>query len=325
MKKNTVVIVALLVCTLFMCSCAQLAEIFSPGDKIPPDGTRPENSLQTEKYNPAYISALVQTKTANPVIGLFADDFDLDGKYEAYVLTCSELIPEGTLHSGGMSLWFVKNDKVTELIPESNLTITPEIWKFSDKKLFSIDAYVGTNVSTSVFFVSGNSAYSYGDFEGKLIRASADSNDFYLTGRGRPYYLYFDGNFFCEYAGVELRVDQLRALSGADEILSAISDGGYIIDDILFRNNGIININISSNKAGEALYRENVTLLYSDDTVHLVPRGEDNNPFINLENKEAAKQIINDDFANAEAFSYGGSYSAASLEHIAVYPEKIVE
>lgn len=318
-----------LACILCLTSCAQIRDMFSP-DGAMPQGVRPEKPEQPEKYNAAYISAVVEAQTSNTVLGLFADDFDFDGVYEAYVLTSTGLVPEGVYHSDGMSLWFVKNDKLTELIPQSDLSLTPEIWNFGDKKLFSIDVHSGSAVSTSVFFVSGNSAYSYGDFGAKLSRASADSRDFYLfdnTDREEEkiYYLYFDGNFFFEYGGLNVRADQLRATAGADEILSAISDGGYIIGDIFYRNNGIININLSKDTAGMGTTHENVTLLLSDNAVHLVPRGTSDNPLGNLENTDAAKHIIDGDFANTEAFSYGGTYKASILGSIAVYPEKFSE
>lgn len=329
LKKYKALFLSLLACILFLTSCVQMRDIFSPDDGVPP-GVRPEKPTQAEKYNTAYISALVEAQTSKSVLGLFADDFDFDGVYEAYVLTSTRLVPEGAYHSGGISLWFVKNDKLTELIPESDLAITPEIWNLGDKKLFSIDVYSGNAASTAVFFVSGNSAYSYGDFGAKLSRASADSRNFYLfentdRGRGKIYYLYFDGNFFCEYGGLGIRADQLRALSGADEILSAVSDGGYIIGDIFYRDNGIININLSKDMAGQGTAYENVTLMLSDKAVRLVPLGTSDNPLGNLENTDAAKHIIDGNFADAKAFSYGGTYKASILEGIAVYPEKLSE
>ncbi len=330
MKKYISALTLLLAGALLFTSC-NLTGINSPSEENGNDTQQDESYNQEEHqnashYDAAYITALVEAEANEPVLGLFADDFDFDGVYEAYVLTSPTPIPEGQDFGGTMSLWFVKNDKVNLLLEKSALSLSPEIWNFSDKKLFCIDENSSGSPTSVVFFAAGSSAYSYGNFGARLVRASDDSNDFYLLmgtdalESKMPYYLWFDGNFFCEYAGLEIRADQLRALPGADEILTAISDGGYTIGNIFYRSNGIININVSKDTA-----TDNVTLMLSDGNVHLVPHGEAANPLMNLENTEAAKKIISEDFANSAAFSYGGAYVASILPHIAEYPENIGE
>ena len=174
-------------------------------------------------------------------------------------------------------------------------------------------------------------------YSGRLIRDSENKSIFYLVKTekdadynmktsnfekesSKPYYLFFDGNFFVEYGGVEMREDQLRAINGADEILSAISEGGYIIDTIYSRDNGVVNINLSKDNGNGIIGRENVTLFLDGEAALLVPTGSYENPLAKINDIELVREIISEKFASAEKFSYSGSYIAAAIPDIAKSP-----
>ncbi len=337
LKKYIIHILLALTLLFLLCSCDadSFIDIFTgeSGENYENSNVADDEKHTNEQYDAA---ALLESVTSEYVVDFFAADYDLDQVQEVYALTSKNAFGEGEVHMDGISLWFIKNDKVIKLLDSGDYSLSPELWRFSDKILFCIDEYVDDVPYSKVFFVSGSGAYSYGDFGAKLVRAGDDSNDFYAwvdaqdsvyriassefsESALKPYYLYFDGNFFCEYAGLIIREEELRAVDGADEILTAISGGGYTIGDIYYRDNGIININISKENGG-IIMRENVTLMLSGEGVHLVPRGESFSVLTNAENAELSQKITDGSFEDLQAFSYGGHYSAAVLVELATYP-----
>lgn len=282
------------------------------------------------------------------IVSVFADDFDSDGVNEAYAMTSVYPVVEGAT-SANVSLWFVKGDFAEKLHDEKNLVLKPKIWDFGDKKLFCTVGNTGGNTVSTVYFVAENAAYNYTPFPGDLYREGENGINFYLAKKDfdknlnvvsqqsygetvKPYYLYFDGNFFCEYGGSEVRDDQLRTINGADTILSALAKGGYTVDEIYYRErktdnrikeekNGIFNINISKMNLDGSLAQENVTLIYDGAAVKLVPVADVTNPFAFIENDNLGESIISGNFSNPLQFSFGGKYVSAALEDIAEYSE----
>ncbi len=282
------------------------------------------------------------------VVSVFADDFDGDGVSEAYAMTSVYPVPEGAT-SANVSLWFVKKDFAEKLHDAKNLVLKPKIWDFGDKKLFCTVGNNDGKIISTVYFVAENAAYSYAPFDGELYREGDDGINFYLAKKDfdknlnvvsqqsygettKSYYLYFDGNFFCEYGGSEVRDDQLRTINGADTILSALTKGGYTIDEIYYRErktvdgtknerNGIFNINISKMNLDGSMAQENVTLIYDGNEVRLVPIADVTNPFAFIENENLAQSIISGSFSNPSQFSFGGKYVSTVCEDIAEYSE----
>lgn len=292
----------------------------------------PEDSADSV-FSTATVSRILESVTEEDAVEIFVDDFNSDGEPEAYAVTSSNHLEDGSEYYTDASLWFVKSENAEKLV-SGNICPAPSIYDFPDKKLFKIDIYADSEILSNVFFVSGNHAYSYGSFEGRLFRDNDSPSVLYIAKTEqdadynmttsefeatsvKPYYLYFDGNFFCEYGGTELREDQLRAISGADEILTAISEGGYVIDTIYRRDNGIININLSKDKGNGIVGRENVTLFHGEETVRLVPAGNLNDPLARVNDVEAVREILSEKFASPDKFSYSGSYLAAAIPDIA--------
>ncbi len=329
--KKHIPIIIMLSAMLCLASCTQVP-------KEPP--VEPEKEIVTdspeEGITVAKINRILAAETEDKVLEVYVDDYNGDGVSEAYALTSSAEIDAEQPYITEASLWFIKKDSA-ERLAAGNLGKQPSIFDFADKKLLSTYLYSDKGISTSVYFVSGNHAYSYGSYGGRLIRDSEKKDVFYLVKTERdadynmkssefekdsskPYYLYFDGNFFIEYGGKEMREDQLRAISGADEILTAISEGGYIIDTVYHRDNGVVNVNLSKDNGNGIIGRENVTLFLGEGTVRLVPTGASDSPFARINDVEVVREIISEKFAVPEKFSYSGTYLAAAIPDIAEYP-----
>lgn len=307
-----------------------------------------DTDVSTDDVILEVVSTLGNVAVNETVVSVFVDDYDCDGVSEAYAMTSVYTLPEGTT-SASVSLWFVKDNFAEKLHDAKNIALNPKIWDFSDKKLFcTVGNNNGSTVST-VYFIAENTAFSYGTFDGELYRESNGGNNFYLAKKEsdkylnvlsqqsfgettKPYYLYFDGNFFCEYGGSKIRDDQLRTIDGADTILSALVKGGYTVDEIYYRErkipndtqkerDGIFNINISKMNLDGSISQENVTLVFDGERVKLVPAADVTNPFAFIENENLGLEIISSNFSNPSQFSYGGKYESAALEDIAEYSE----
>jgi hypothetical protein len=98
-----------------------------------------------------------------------------------------------------------------------------------------------------------------------------DKNDlkngvYHGTGRSDKYYWYYydkETNSIKEYGGTKISVEQFKKFDGADKILSIVN--GEIFN-ILYRANGIININVI-NDVGQEYEMTNILVGYDDTSV----------------------------------------------------------
>lgn len=70
------------------------------------------------------------------------------------------------------------------------------------------------------------------------------------------YYYFFDGERFIEYGGTKISEQVFCRIPGATELLQKIRSEGYTIDNILYRANGIVDINCSYRTSKELMYDE---------------------------------------------------------------------
>ena len=78
----------------------------------------------------------------------------------------------------------------------------------------------------------------------------------------KTYYYHYDGTEFREYGGIEITREQLETLEGAQDILTQLETKDASISNILYRANGIININYKGSGSNH-----NLTLRVKDNTV----------------------------------------------------------
>lgn len=97
-----------------------------------------------------------------------------------------------------------------------------------------------------------------------------------MSGRTyKPYYFYWDDGFY-EYGGIEITMEDFLYFTGASEICYDIINSGMEIRNIIYRSNGIININCySADYSGDSIYYTNYikTLRADNNTVSDISGG----------------------------------------------------
>lgn len=279
-------------------------------------------------YNRLAYYDLLKSQTDESIVHYSMGDFDGDGVNEAFATTCAAVLPENAEH-GQMKLWFLKKDKASLLLDTCELALQGQILGFEDKKLFCIEQYGNEEFGnrSKVYFVSGNGAYCYGELGSGLTRLSGETDEFisflsaedafYDNSTGtvsgltkKPYYFYFDGNFFHEYGGIAMREDQLRLLDGGDALLTEINKNGWETGAIYYRGNDLLNINVSRAFSETLIEKHNITLRRGEDgSFAALPLG-------------GAEKV---DLSLPETFSYGGEYAACGIGTDCEYPEKLPE
>lgn len=200
----------------------------------------------------------LKSSTSDDIVQTYYDDFDGDGENELFALV-------GKSYSG--SVWYVSNTLI-EKLEETYFDMSSgqghgEILNVDDGKCFEYFQIYGNGQYVTIVCMLGNEhvktakisgCLSYGE-NGWYLSTSEydctiDEEDFHRgeyfgTGRSwKNYWYYFDknSNAFKEYGGTEITKEQFCEFNGAEEILSLITTG--TIYNILYRENGIININI---------------------------------------------------------------------------------
>lgn len=122
--------------------------------------------------------------------------------------------------------------------------------------------------------------YSYGSLNitENFIQLTVDKydmiyvkeNDYWIGHTWKPYYFFWNEgtNNFCEYGGTEITLNQLNRLKDVSEQIAEYENEGFTLLNILYRANGIININFERATDTECKY-ENLTLYikYYDSTI----------------------------------------------------------
>ena len=230
------------------------------------------------------------------VTQFFCDDYDGDGTQEAFAL-----IDRGSDETAIIGdVWFVSETRV-----EALQTGASYLWleQCGDTApiLFSAEEWYGGSASVSRVWrvdggapvqvdISGLNSFRHG--EGNEYYATLDAFDGSSDGTGhtwKRYYFYYENGQIYEYGGIYISMEELLEFDGAQAIIDAARNEGREIDDIIYRGNGIININTHKGQANG-----NMTLRY--DAVGVTRLEED----------------------------YGGVYMLASGLREAVYPQQFV-
>lgn len=242
------------------------------------------------------LKAILSDASGNANILLFnCGDYDGDGVQEAFALTGRKT---DWAYSG--SIWFVSRN-LTEKVHEGSyyslqmkgeegaMVCTTEegyggsgskshIWVVNDGRPVKVDATIAGGLS----YGGGNKFYAF-----------PSAFDGWTDGTGhtwKRYYYYLDGSELKEYGGIYIELEQLLMFDGADEIIAWVKKEGYQILNIIYRANGIINVNLRSGRQNSHL-----TLQYDASTV------------IDLDK------------------NYGGTYALANTPQQATYPARFEE
>ncbi len=278
--------------------------------------TRTGNATDTEADAPAAAEgaedSLLQVLNSalpegNAIEASRTDDFNKDNKPEMF-----GLVNNGKENEPGTSasqVWYADETGAKMIFEGSIYFDTAAIWDVGSQKLFyAEEGYGGSGSLSHVWSVNEDGPYEL-EHAGEALEY-AENLQFYTypgafdlspDGTGhtwKRYYLYFDAatGTFKEYGGIPVSIEELLKFKGASEIVEELDRKAYIITDIFYRENGIININYSDGK-----YNLNLTLNVLEDTVSIAAPGSIENP----------------------DYDRGGIYKAAVFEDIATYPEKL--
>lgn len=265
---------------------AKEAETLEKTSQTEEQKTEPENTEEIQQESNAQPTAsaskeeaeamlkdLLQQNTSKEVLEFICDDFDLDGSFEAFALV-GELDMEG-LEVG--EICFITQSGV-QIVQEENY-YWPNSAVVSDAvkaKFVNFVIYAGNGGTTISFGVKDGTAYmpSFSDkFDSftqseeypEEFKAVVSAFDICDDGTGhsyKTYYYHYDGTEFREYGGIEITREQLETLEGAQDILTQLETKDASISNILYRANGIININYKGSGSNH-----NLTLRVKDNTV----------------------------------------------------------
>lgn len=267
-----------------LCAALLLAPVWAIGEEDDEESLRWLLSRQTDQESFDYF---------------FYGDYDGDGVHEAFAL-----VGYGSRMSDNPSgtMWFV-SPKCVEKVDEERSYGTIAVLGEDGNKLFSAEEWYGGSGSVVRLWqvsrgvpkkvetaLDGSITYA-GD---GVFLAHVSAFDMYSDGTGhtwKPYYYFLNDDGLHEYGGAYLPLDQLQALDGAEEILQQKQAAGWIIDTVIYRGNGIINVNMHDSSSGSLTRYDNLTLRREGDRV--VDTGE----------------------------SYGGVYMLANTPSIAVAPD----
>lgn len=202
----------------------------------------------------------------NDIIETFYEDFDSDGDYELLAFT-GNLNDDGILDKS--KVWYVDKNGVKLLSNRGGLGIVyhseyaPAMITQKDNILIQYQYKWGNgNVKTTIFTLKNGSPYVY-DYDGYLDNTSNgyilehEAYDGVITKEKfekslfsgtvrttKKYWYYWDTDENClkEYGAIPISQEQFLEFNGAENILNSITTGD--IYNILYRDNGIINVNI---------------------------------------------------------------------------------
>lgn len=198
------------------------------------------------------------------------DDFDFDGKYEGFLFVGDEADPDWNACEG--AIWFVNESKSRELQAGFSFALNEDSDIFSiiegaDKNFVAFNQAYATSDVTELFYVDGEACiesavsgigdahvdHNTGDlvisvsaYDSVCNDASASAEPEWTGHTWKPYYFYYSRSTgdFMEYQAQEISAKELSDTVGTD-LAAALRRQGYVVDNIIRRNNGILNVNYS--------------------------------------------------------------------------------
>ena len=254
-------------------------------------------AFASEADSEGSLRALLTNATGEEQLDYFwYGDYDGDGSCEAFAFIGEE-------RSDGMigDIWFV-SPAVTTSVQTGKSYLAMEKQGEAASMLFFAEEWYGGSGSVAHMWVveDGRPVKINVDINGGLsyggnneFHAYPSAFDLSTDGTGhtwKRYYYYLDGKTFREYGGIYINESDLLKFDGAQEILQRATGEGYSVRNIIYRGNGIININLVKGSTNA-----NMTLRYDESSV------------TDLE------------------VDFGGVYDLANTPSMAVYPAAFVE
>lgn len=222
---------------------------------------------------------MIENETGKKIIYSESDDFDFDGNYEMFAIVeadSKEKINDNNYYG---TIWYINNSGSPVLIEDSMMEYKKDPYTIAvDENVFIVFvseqadediAYIwgvdngepfqpvisgkGSDVKKNEFNELEITHTTYERVYSLALIPLDEENNVFLPPSisyteeeaNKNYYFYFDGNAFKEYGGMEIDIDDVLKFPQGKEIINRIHNHSYNIDSIYYRDNGIMNINIS--------------------------------------------------------------------------------
>lgn len=221
----------------------------------------PSPELTEKQLTVDEMLGLIKEQIGENIIGAFYDDFDQNGYCEMFAFVESDFITGGELLFG--EVVYVKHDADRVTRTGAGMYIYDESAVrdifVENVHMFVVDEAYTSEVKSHVFDVVEdepvqllNDGYLWTDDEYIYLNSSAydmcvDENGFSTGHTWKNYYFSFDKetNAFFEYGAIQITKNDFLGFSGADGVIKEIESkypGSQM--DFLYRENGIVNINL---------------------------------------------------------------------------------
>ena len=233
----------------------------------------------------------LKDKVTEEILCFVSDDFDDDGKIEAFALVGHE----------EMDVWkgcpfFINETSIAKLTSDTMLKLE---WDQAGYRQTFRKVFFGKQKAV-VFSLWAMNSYrdeAYGIINGEPMQFSipdveggfkVTENFITLTvdafdgccfenfdwGGGhtwKPYYFFWnDGlNSFSEYGGIEITLEQLSKIKDVSRLMNQYYEDDYSLINIIYRANKIININFRKSESESVYSHVNVTLYIQNDSIYL--------------------------------------------------------
>lgn len=264
------------------------------------------------------ISKAVNFKSENDsVFDIFFGDYENDNDYEAFAVVGKI---SGEAFEG--SIWFANDNIVEKVSDKSTKKYFPSVIKNEYNIHFQFPTFSDNNeVSTTLWGVKNDkpeevleskSGYVSQDKEGDLsfilpnheVIANMQEPVIWSGNALNTYYLYWQ-NGYKEFEGREISNEEFIKYENGQSVLDEIKkeierkfpeNKSITLENIIYRQNGIININYIINEKDERLYKKNVLVNIKDNVVSI----KDNNISTSTEN--TIKEILKDGNIDLKGF-----------------------
>ena len=206
---------------------------------------------------------------ATEISDVFYEDFDRDGIHELFAIAGGI-----GLDIENQQLIFVSPTQAKEIDKGTNYIANAFTAETDNQILFVVVITRGALFKTSYWFNVENGDACENGMAGYLEQIKG--NDFFLVTDSwdlfydkdsdtlsghtyNKYYIKWNGKSFEDCKSELITQEDLSEYKNGDSVLKEIKAAGYTVDDIIKRENGIININVHIETDGYIMY-ENVTL-----------------------------------------------------------------
>lgn len=226
------------------------------------------------------------------ILDYYYNDFDKNGKNELLALTGVRDSYFGHGTSNG-TLWLVNSNSVKIVDSQKVDYITAEVIDVGNAKHLSLYGNAGgPGTWFSIYEVKGNAVNTlYKNKNGSVAKADdgklyyytsaidcgKEPNSTYYTGRSeKTYYVYYDGQYK-EYGAIQISKEDFLNFEGGNDVWNSLEqelnklygNGSSTTSTILYRANGIININFNTITSTGGESQKNAIIEYKNNKVSI--------------------------------------------------------